>query len=581
MQTSNLPLPRRKRRKRRVRFWIMTAILLIIGAMALTYAYQQKYGPVYTRIVPDYGVDKPVFYQGKQLEGSAAGEGETLKLPFPLVKEVIDPNIWHEEATDSIIITTEQQVVRMVTDQLTAWVNDQPVELRFPVEQIDEVLYVPMEPLKQFYGISLEEKPGTNIVVLYKPGDILNRAKVPEPAEEEKPQSVYIRQEPSIRSPIVAELAPGETADIWGEVDGWYLVQHPDGTAGYAEKNDLVWEGSTVYEPSFEREKAPYVPDRPMGEKINLTWEQVYSANPNPERFDPMPGLNVVSPTWFHILDGEGALENRASPAYVQWAHDNGIQVWALFSNSFDPDLTSEALSTYDRRMNMARQLLSWAQLYKLDGINIDFENMHLKDGPLLTQFIRELAPLLHEAGLTLSVDVTFISTSENWSLFYDRKALGEVVDYMMVMAYDEHWASSPVAGSVASLPWVEQGVKRIIQEAEVPPEKIVLGIPFYTRVWTEEVVDGKTKVSSKAVGMDTVKKLIEEKQLTPVFDEAAGQNYVEYKENGAVKKIWIEDETSVRARIEIVHRLELAGIASWSRNFASAEIWEIIDQSL
>lgn len=581
MQTTTLPPSRRKRRGSWGRMlWLLFFMgLLILGGVAYLW-YQENYGPVDTRITPDYGAEKPIFHQGKLLEGGAVGEGHTLKLPLPLLQETVDPAIHYEESSKSIIITTEHHVVRLVTDQLSGWVNDQPVELRFPVESIDDIIYVPIEPLTRFYGISLEETD-SGVVILRKPGDIISRVEVPLPEGDEESNNVLLRNEPSIRSPIVAELAPGSQATVWGEEAGWYYVQHENGIVGYADKRGLRFIGSEAYVSESVVEKAPYVPDRPMGERINLTWEQVYSRNPNPNNFDPMPGLNVVSPTWFHIIDGEGSLENRADASYVEWAHKNGIQVWALFSNSFDPDMTTEALSTYDRRMNMARQLISFAQLYKLDGINVDFENVHLKDGPNLTQFIRELAPLLHEAGLTLSMDVTFISTNEMWSMFYDRKALGQVVDYMMIMAYDEHWASSPKSGSVASLPWVENGVKRIMNEANVPPSKIVLGVPFYTRVWTETTVDGKTKVSSAAVGMDKVKEIIREKKLTPVLDEAAGQNYVEYQENGALKKIWIEDETSIRARIDVIERLGLAGLASWSRNFASEEIWNVIHEDL
>ncbi|MCI3923117.1 glycosyl hydrolase family 18 protein [Paenibacillus sp. TRM 82003] len=544
----------------------------------LTVWYYRSFGPVDTRIVPDYGADKPVFYNGEVLQGTAVGEGESLALPLGLIQSTIDTSVAYEESSESIIITTDRQVVRLVTEQLTAWANDKPFELRFPTEAIDGEIYVPIEPLERLYGITLLEHPETGYVILRKPGDVITRVEAPK--DGERPEPALLRQEPTVRAPIVSELSPGEQAYVWGESEGWYFVQVDNGTLGYADKNSLRWAGTETVPPSGDVEDSPFVVKRPMGERIMLTWEQVYSKNPNTSAFGEMPGLNVVSPTWFHLLDEEGKLENRADASYVKWAHDRGIQVWALFSNNFDPDMTSEALSTYDRRMHMARQLISWAELYRLDGINIDFENMHVEDGPLLTQFVRELTPLLHEAGLTVSIDVTFISTSPNWSMFYDRKALGAVVDYMMVMAYDEHWASSPVAGSVGSLPWVENGVKRIIEQG-VPPSKIVLGVPFYTRIWTEQTVDGKQKVSSKAVGMDTVRGIVAEKKLKPVLDAATGQNYVEYEEDGALKKIWIEDDTSMKGRVEIAKKLGLAGIASWSRNFANDSVWRTIEETM
>lgn len=581
MDHTYLSRPGRKRRRGRGRlFFSLILVVLCIGAAAVLWL-DRAYGPVDTRITPDYGTDKPIFYQGIALEGGAIGSGESLKLPLQIIQSVIDPDIHYEESSSSIIITTEHQVLRMVTDQLTAWVNDQPFELRFPAEQTDGAVYVPAAPLAELYGVEVREHPGKGYVTLLKTGDVLARVAAPAATGDDEPRPVLLRSAPTVRAPIVGELPAGEAADVWGEEEGWYSLQLVDGTVGFADKHSVVWSGTETFRPEAAEQKSPYIPKREWGRHIVLTWEQVYSRNPDTSKLGPMPGLNVVSPTWFHVLDQEGALENRADHAYVQWAHQRGYQVWALFSNSFDPELTSEVLSTFDRRMNMARQLIAWAELYDLDGINVDFENVNIADGPKLTQFMRELTPLLHEAGLTVSMDVTFAGGSSNWSLFYERKELAEIIDYMMVMAYDEHWAASPVAGSVASLPWVEKGVRQLIEEEGVTAQKLVLGVPFYTRIWTESTVDGKKKVSSKAVGMDTVAALLNEKGLQPKLDEATGQHYVEYKEEGAVKKIWIEDETSMNARMALVRELGLAGVASWSRNFASETIWQAMDEAL
>jgi len=204
-----------------------------------------------------------------------------------------------------------------------------------------------------------------------------------------------------------------------------------------------------------------------------------------------------------------------------------------------------------------------------------------LKDKELLTQFVRELTPYLHEQDAVVSIDVTIRGGSEMWSLFYDRRALGQVVDYMMVMTYDEHWAASPVAGSVASLPWVEKGIRDIIREDLVQSSKIVLGIPYYTRVWSEEIIDGQTKVSSQAVFMSRVQNIIEEKGLTPVFLPDIGQHYVEYREDGVLNKIWIEDEVSIKSRIELVKKLDLAGVASWRRGYETPQIWDVVKETL
>jgi spore germination protein YaaH len=462
---------------------------------------------------------------------------------------------------------------------LTGLLNEKPFTLKFPLEKANGTLYLPMEPLKQLYSFELRESAETGAVILAKEGDVLTWAKTR--AYSNKPEKrIAMRSKPSIKAPILVDVAQEEEVMIWGEEPEWYKVQLTSGYEGYIKKDQLQQEQRTETIPD-QPSPPPFVPAKPINGKINLTWEQVVTKTPDATKFSPMPGLNVVSPTWFHLEDGQGNLKNIADPAYVKWAHSQNIQVWGLFSNGFEPKQTTEALATYDKRMKMIKQLLSFAQLYSLQGINIDFENVNVKDKEKLVQFVREMVPLMHEQGLVVSMDVTPKSTNEFWSLFYDRKALIESVDYMMLMAYDEHWASSPVAGSVASLPWVESSLTRMMKEDSIPASKLILSIPFYTRIWTEETVNGKTKVTSRAVFMDNPQKVIKDKKLTPVFKPEAGQNYVEYKEGNKLNKIWIEDEVSVKARMELVKKYDLAGVASWRRGYENPEIWSVIDESL
>ncbi|NLL58147.1 MAG: hypothetical protein GX244_06520, partial [Firmicutes bacterium] len=249
-------------------------------------------------------------------------------------------------------------------------------------------------------------------------------------------------------------------------------------------------------------------------------------------------------------------------------------------SNSFDRDLTASVLRSSEKREKVIGQLLAFSQLYDLDGINVDFENMHLQDRDNFTQFIRELAPLAREQGLTLSVDVTFKSSNINWSQIYDRKALAESVDYVMVMAYDEHWGTSPVAGSVSSLPWVERGLQGVLQE--IPADKLLLGIPFYTRLWEIEYLEGGSeKVSSRAYGMDRIKSILEEAGAQITFCEESGQNVAAYQQGDKYYKVWLEDLTSLESRLALVEKYGLAGAAAWRRGFESSEIWNIFDACL
>ncbi|MDF2962187.1 MAG: glycosyl hydrolase [Paenibacillus sp.] len=566
------------RKKSRKWPFLLSLIAVIFGAGAVLYLNQ--YWPTSQHEPPTFnGNTKPVFYKGAMLEKPAAGKAESLKLPFATVQGLIDPAMIYEEASESTIITTQDKVIRLRTSQLTGMLNEKPFQLKFPLEKANGTLYLPMEPLKQIYSFELRESPETGAVILVKEGDTVEWAKTVSYADKPE-KTIPMRNGPSIKSPILADLKQQEEVMIWSEEQEWYKVQLTNGYMGYVKKDHMQQERRKETIPAQEL-PPPFVPAKPVNGKINLTWEQVVTKTPDATKFSPMPGLNVVSPTWFHLDDGQGNLKNIADPAYVQWAHSQNIQVWGLFSNGFEPKRTTEALSTYDKRMKMIKQLLSFAQLYSLQGINIDFENVNVKDKEKLVQFVREMVPLMHEQGLIVSMDVTPKSTNENWSLFYDRKALIESVDYMMLMAYDEHWASSPTAGSVASLPWVENSLTRMMKEDRVPASKLILGVPFYTRIWTEETVDGKTKVSSKAVFMDNPQKLIKEKKLTPVFKPEAGQNYVEYKEGNKLIKIWIEDEVSMKARMDLVKKYGLAGVASWRRGYETPQIWNLIEDAL
>lgn len=572
-----MPRPPRRRWGTLVATTMLVLLLLAMAAAAALYWY--LYWPNGEHADPDTAaLNKAIFYQGKKMEGSALGEKESVKLPFALVKQLVDPTIAYDEKSQSIIVTTQDKVIRMRTDQLTGTINEKPFTLRFPVEKKGDTLYVPLDPLRETYRLDIRESAETGAVLLAREGDTIQWGKTAADARHPL-KSRAMRTEPSVKALIVADVPQGDSVMVWEDTGVWYRIQLVNGVMGYAKKTDVVLD--RIESIPKQEKKETFVPWRPLGGRINLTWQQVGTKNPDTSKIPAMPGLNVISPQWFHLADGDGNLKNMADASFAKWARSQNYQLWALFSNGFDPKNTSEALASYDKRMKMIKQIVSYAQMYGLQGINIDFENVYLKDKANMVQFVRELTPLLHEAGLVVSIDVTVRDGSENYSLFLDRRALGEVVDYMIVMTYDEHWSTSQVAGSVASLPWVEKGITQIMKEDDVPASKIVLGVPYYTRIWTEQTKDGKTAVTSKAVGMDAVQQIINDKKLTPTFDAAAGQNYVQYKEGEQTMKIWIEDAMSMKSRVELLKKLDLAGIASWSRGFETPDIWTLIKDTL
>lgn len=574
MQLGMAPRPRRRRRRAMRRlFALMLFLLAIFGSIYWFFVLRAS-----TEHVQPYDGDKAVIvYEGQRADASYLLEAEQILLPFDFIKEKIDPAIFWDEPTKSVIVTTKDKVLRMESGEVVAHLNKQPVNLQVPVKEVGGTRYVPLDPLEKLYPFAFERKADTGVLTVEQEGYEIGQAKV---VSDEEKQPVRVGA--SHRTPIVAELSAGELVDVLGQQEGYYRVLTASGIAGFLPEKSLEMASKrkvTLQHATSSERQAAW---KPNGEKVNMVWEHVVNKNPNVAQIGALPGVNVVSPTWFELKDAEGTLLNRADPAYVKWAHKRGYQVWGLVTNGFNPDWTQAVLGSYDKRDKLIAQLIHYAHLYDLDGINIDFENVYYEDKERLVQFVRELTPYLHQQGLTVSIDVTIKSNAKTWSMFLDRKALAQVVDYMAVMTYDEHWAASPKAGSVASLPWVEAGLQGVLEE--VPNEKLLLGVPFYTRLWTEaKQADGTIKVSSKALSMPRAQEWVQERKLTPVLDEASGQQYVEYRDpkDGNVYKMWLEDVSSMKKRIELVKKYDLAGVASWRRGFEEPEIWPAIEEGL
>ena len=506
-------------------------------------------------------------------------ENEIL-VPFEIIKSHFDPNIYWDKNLTKVTITTKDKVIRMKTDKLDAVVNNKPVKLNFPVKSIDNIVYIPIEFLSELYKIEVKYLEDTNVVVIDK---LDEEKKVAKPVKK----SIAVRKGYSKRYPVIEkfENTSGAVENIefrvFGEHENWYKVRTASGAVGYVQKRTVKVESIKTAIPKEDEESKDTV-WKPENGKVNLVWEMMYSGRPNLSKVKKIDGLDVISPTWFEVSTVSGEIKNRADAKYVEWAHENNYKVWALFSNGFsDIKMTSSFLNNTDARDNAIRQILAYAALYKLDGINIDFENIYKSDKDALTQFVRELTPFLKEQGLVVSMDVTVPDGSDTYSLCYDRKALGEVVDYIMLMAYDQHWRTSPVAGSVAQITWVEENINKTLNY--IPKEKLILGVPLYSRLWKEEKAkDGSVKVSSpKTISMRNIKGEVEANSGNPVWDQESGQFYAEYEKDGFKYRVWMEDETSIDLKTSLALKYDLAGVAAWSKISDSDEVWEVIKNNV
>lgn len=566
--------------KKRVLIIIISAAVLLVAAAGVVFYFSlpndrvvAAFDETNLTLIVESEYIKDAGYQPKMVD-------DEILLPIEAVKKFFDKNIYWDEALKKVTVTTKDKVIRMKTGSLEAMINNKPVELKIPATVQNEVVYMPIEFLSDFYGIEINHVKEKKVVMI----DYSNKIKrIGEPETAE----AVIRSGRTVHSPILRKFAAPDSKNdynrlrIYDEYENWYRVRTADGIIGYMEKKHVVIKDMMVKKMPVE--EATAVAWKPETGKINLVWEMMYSKRPDIGKAERIDGLDVISPTWFQVANENGTLINRADAKYVEWAHNNGYKVWALFANDFgNPAMTKKLLRNTDARDNIIRQLLSYASLYKLDGINIDFENINKEDKDVLTQFVREITPFLKEQGLVVTMDVSIPDGSDNWSLCYDRKALGGIVDYLMLMTYDQYWASSPDAGSVAQVAWVEKNLKKTLEL--VPREKLLLGLPFYTRLWeTKPDKDGKAKLTlpAKSLTMAAAKKLIKDNNAQTKWDETSGQFYAEYKKDGASYKIWLEDENSINLKSALVQKYRLAGACSWSKTFEVPEVWSVLNKNL
>lgn len=398
-------------------------------------------------------------------------------------------------------------------------------------------------------------------------------------------KSSEIRYQGGIKSPILTTVEKNAELTVLSPDETWTKVATADGVIGYIRSKNLGTTSTKTVSSDFVPEQFTHIT---KDFKINMAWHQVtnQSANGNiASVLQSTKGINVLSPTWFYLNDNNGGIASLASTSYVDYCHQNGIEVWALVSNLENPDVNAESvLSRTSTRDNLTNALISAAIQYDLDGINVDFEALNVDAvGTSFIQFIRELSIKCANNGIVLSVD-NYVPSA--YTSFYNRAEQARFADYVVLMAYDEHYAGSEEAGSVASIGYVTKGVEDTLQD--VPAAQLILGMPFYTRVWSETPIDGDGStgetdnvvdyaLSSYAAGMSDVQKLISANGAEQVWLDDIGQNYVEYKNSGVTYKIWIEDATSLEEKLKVMTSHNLAGGSFWKLGLETSSIWDTI----
>ncbi len=573
---------------------LFAAIIVLYVALSVLAAFVgvekilDKYSPS-DEIVPffNYG-ETGLIIEDKLIEGQSQPiirDGEIL-LPFDTVKEYIDPTVFKDNEGRVVTVTSEDRVIRMYSLEMEAYVNMEPIILDFTSRFIDDVLYLPVVTFSEIFEIDVSYIEESDAVIIDFWKNYVNMGFVSPYvtiSNEDEGSSVTrnkkisdgvaIRREPSLKSPLYRKIGEdGEEVTVYNIDGNWARIRTFEGIIGYVETRFLE---SAVRSNDVTIDLVRRIAGEP--ERIVLAWQYIYKTTPPIEEFISHEEITVYSPTWFTVIDAEGNIENKADTPYVNMVKELDSAIWPLVNNTFnDIEMTSAVLNNPIARDNIIRQLMAYAQLYRLDGFNIDFENIYLKDKDVYTQFIREIMPYAREMGLVVTVDVGVPGGSDNYSLCYDHGELSRTADYIMVMTYDQHWASSPVAGSQAQLSWVEEMIDLTLET--VKPEKLILGIPFYTRIWQE--TDGKVR-NITTPGMDQTAEIIGKKEAYVKWDEESGQYYASYYEDGSTYKMWIEDAVSVGLKAELSLEYGLRGVAVWQLPLGNDSAWESIGRAL
>lgn len=479
-------------------------------------------------------------------------------LSLDTVSQFIDEELFYDEDTQKVIVTTEDALYKFTVGKNIATKNLREYDAKACCRIVDGSIYIDMNLVKDIYGIKLEYNKETNAISIDKlDTDDLNL----------NYNEVKLYSDINTNSDILEVLDKTNTVTVYPdslEHSRWYKVKSDSGKIGYIEKAAVT----------LEKEEEPNAEETAEEEKLIMFWQYGSSLDTLGDKID---GVNVVMPTWYEIADENGNVSEDYSEDYYNKAKDNGYDIWPIITNGLDnPELdkkqvTSEIMNDEQKRENLIRNIISIIEDNNLDGINIDFEGMYAEDKYMYTQFLRELYPLVRETGAKLSVDIYFTN-------YIDRQGVGKACDYVMLMGYDQRgdWSESP--GSISEIGWVENNIASLINDSQIPSSKIILGVPFYTRMWNVEE-DGT--FTTDVYSMSDSQEFLEDYALTPTMDNISGQNYIEVVLDDITHKLWIEDAESMAKRADIVIEYNLAGITAWQKGFETQDIWEVLKDKL
>ncbi|MCR5666710.1 MAG: SH3 domain-containing protein [Eubacterium sp.] len=563
------------RRERKKKLMLVLAVV-VIAFIAVVAFLMKKYTPTSETVDLNsyYNIEEEddialIIDREKNEETGKYISGEVY-VPYEVLRENINERFYWDSNENILLYTTANEVIRAEANQASYTEGKSENETSYEIVITDgEDTYVALDFVELYANVTHQAYESPNRAVITSKWETVSQAN--------SKKEAAIREKGGIKSKIVDTLEKDETVTILESSENWSKVVTEDGMIGYIQNKLLSDTTQVTLANDFQEEEITH---NLMDEKVNLLWHQVTSQTANQsisQVLERSGDINVISPTWFYMDDEQGGIASIASLDYVQTCHDNDVQVWALVSNLENTDIDCEkVLTTTSLRNNLVNSIIAAAIQYGIDGINLDFESLSTEGALGFVQMVRELSIKCRANEIVLSVD-NYVPSG--YTTAYNRSEQAAFADYVVIMAYDEHYAGGD-EGSVSSINYVTESVTDTLKE--VSADQVILGLPFYARLWeetpSEDEENGYT-LSSTALGMDEADTILEENGAEKTWNEELQQYYAEYEADGKTYKIWMEEETSLEAKLKVYQENNLAGAAFWKSGFERSATWELIER--
>lgn len=553
---------------------VLIAIVLIIVVAGVGFgakiAEKYSYSKERANLTEYFGImgsdDIPIILQDERIEEHAKLWDNTCYFDFATVHKYFNDRFFEDKRENVLIYTLPDAIVSVPINSTKVWMDGSESNRDYIIARYEgDMLYVAADFVKEYSNFSYTLYTEPNHMQVYTEWNERQAATIT--------KDTQVRYQGGIKSDILTDVSEGDKVIILEKMETWTKVKTEDAFIGYVENKRLSEQFAETPAPVTDYVE-PVYGSNTRDHKINLAWHAVAGVAGNDTLSEVMAqtkSINVISPTWFALSDNDGNFTSFATADYVARAHNMGLEVWGLVDNFTNEGVdTYEVLAGFSTRSHLISGLIDTAVAYELDGINIDFENISLDAGEPFVEFIRELSIQCRRYGIVLSVD-NYVPMG--YTDHYNRKEQGIVADYVIIMGYDEHYKGSETAGSVASINFVEKGIADTV--AEVPANKVINAIPFYTRIWETK----GTTVESQAVGMELAQQYISDHGIDISWNEETCQNYGEYQSGDSYYQVWLEDADSIRVKLNIMNKYGIAGVAEWKLGFEVPSIWDVIEE--